>query len=806
MNQALPIEFKEVLQLSHYGIDPSLCKINTMAFESDKYICAREVQNDGNSSNIVIMELEKNFNVYKKTIKAEAAIMHPTQNIIALRAKNDKGAIIIQAYNLDTKDKLKDIIINYDIVFWKWLSDSKIGIVTTSSVLVLSIDNPQEQAKKIFDRGGSLANQNVFILSMNSDVANSWYVLAGISSSKEGDKIIVNGHIQLFNVSVNQSQFIEGFVPTFGNAIVYDDNSTSSLLAFIEKKSSEQKYNLLITEISQTKKFKAMAEVQMVSDAPNDFPVVLHIIDKYGMVFLITNTGVLYVYEITSGALVFRSKISEDPCLFSAKNSKTGGIYVINKKGKLLQINVDEKNLINFIMTFCKHISNAGELTFKLASRYSLPGADKIFVGLFKQQFQSGNWAESAKIARDAPGNVLRNAETLNLFKSAVAQPGSNQPILIYFQTIMEKGKLNALESVEICKPLVMQGKIQVIQQWFSSGKFECSEELSEIVKTVDQGLALKMLLASGSPSAHGKVIEGLCSTGQFDKILPYCQQNNYKPDYVTLLRNIVVISPEAALGLANMICNRQTQNYSVDVGTVVDIFMARKRLPEATKFLMEYLKENRAEDSFLQTKLLEMNLLDTPKVALAILQSNMFSYYDKFRIANLCEKCGLLQVSLENYTDMNDIKRVILNTHLIQPQYLTEYFGRLSPENTLICLHELMKHNQMQNFQIVVDVAVKYNQKIPTTELVKLFETYGNFQGLFMFLSRVVNTINDPESMYKYICCAVMVNQLNEVERVIKEYDSYDPVKVKDFFLEKKLVNPRPLIILCDKHSKINI
>src|SRR5690349_19743789 len=98
-NQMLPITVKEVILLPNIGIDSSLCKIGTLSFESDKYISAKEVGQDGNAS-IVICEIEKNFNVYKKKInKAEAAMMHPKQNIIALRAKNERNASIIQVFN-----------------------------------------------------------------------------------------------------------------------------------------------------------------------------------------------------------------------------------------------------------------------------------------------------------------------------------------------------------------------------------------------------------------------------------------------------------------------------------------------------------------------------------------------------------------------------------------------------------------------------------------------------------------------------------------------------------------------------------
>jgi len=69
-----------------------------------------------------------------------------------------------------------------------------------------------------------------------------------------------------------------------------------------------------------------------------------------------------------------------------------------------------------------------------------------------------------------------------------------------------------------------------------------------------------------------------------------------------------------------------------------------------ATSFLLDALKDNKPEQGHLQTRLLEMNLVNAPQVADAILGNEMFSHYDRPRIANLCEKAGLLQrVSIQS-------------------------------------------------------------------------------------------------------------------------------------------------------------
>jgi clathrin heavy chain len=65
-------------------------------------------------------------------------------------------------------------------------------------------------------------------------------------------------------------------------------------------------------------------------------------------------------------------------------------------------------------------------------------------------------------------------------------------------------------------------------------------------------------------------------------------------------------------------------------------------------------------------------------QVADAILANGTLTHYDRPRVAQLCEKAGLYMRALQHYTDLSDIKRVIVNTHAIDPPALVEYFGTL--------------------------------------------------------------------------------------------------------------------------------
>lgn len=68
-----------------------------------------------------------------------------------------------------------------------------------------------------------------------------------------------------------------------------------------------------------------------------------------------------------------------------------------------------------------------------------------MFLEQFNILLMKGDYAAAAKIASSSPGTLLRNQETINKYKSLNQMPGQPQPLLIYFQELLKKGKLNKL-------------------------------------------------------------------------------------------------------------------------------------------------------------------------------------------------------------------------------------------------------------------------------------------------------------------------------------------------------------------------
>lgn len=205
----------------------------------------------------------------------------------------------------------------------------------------------------------------------------------------------------------------------------------------------------------------------------------------------------------------------------------------------------------------------------------------------------------------------------------------------------------------------------------------------------------------------------------------------------------------------------------------VVDVFMSQNMIQQATSFLLDALKDNKPEQGQLQTRLLEMNLVNAPQVADAILGNEMFTHYDRPRIANLCEKAGLLQrVRFLLHTPpwfvadilywhvrrrwsittilltLSESLSILIYSPLMYDfvsflprrnftliltasiQWLVNYFVKLTVEQTLECFNEMLKVNIRQNLQIVVQSATKYSDLIGPTRLIEMFESYKTFEG----------------------------------------------------------------------------
>ncbi|KAK3914014.1 Clathrin heavy chain [Frankliniella fusca] len=777
--------------LTNVGINQASVSFNSLTMESDKFICVKE--KIGDTSQVVIIDMADPTNPIRRPISADSAIMNPASKVIALKGKAGVEAQkTLQIFNIEMKSKMKAHTMTEDVIFWKWISLNTLALVTETSVFHWSMEG-DSVPQKVFDRHSSL--NGCQIINYRTDPKQQWLLLIGISAQQNR----VVGAMQLYSVERKCSQPIEGHAASFAQFKMEGNAELSTLFCFAVR--TVQGGKLHIIEVGQppagNQPFtKKAVDVFFPPEAQNDFPVAMQVSSKYDVIYLITKYGYIHMYDIETATCIYMNRISSDTIFVTAPHEASGGIIGVNRKGQVLSVSVEEDNIIPYINT----VLNNPDLALRMAVRNNLAGAEDLFVRKFNQLFQNGSYTDAAKVAANAPKGILRTPVTIGKFQQVPTPAGQTSPLLQYFGILLDQGQLNKFESLELCRPVLQQGRKQLLEKWLKEDKLECSEELGDLVKQADPTLALSVYLRANVPN---KVIQCFAETGQFSKIVLYAKKVGYTPDYVFLLRNVMRINPDHGVSFAQMLV--QDDEPLADINQIVDIFMEQNMVQQCTAFLLDALKNNRPAEGPLQTRLLEMNLISAPQVADAILGNQMFTHYDRAHIAQLCEKAGLLQRALEHYTDLYDIKRAVVHTHLLSPEWLVNFFGTLSVEDSLECLKAMLTNNIRQNLQICVQIATKYHEQLTTKALIDLFESFKSYEGLFYFLGSIVNFSQDQEVHFKYIQAACKTGQIKEVERICRESNCYNPERVKNFLKEAKLTDQLPLIIVCDRFDFVH-
>ncbi|CAN1748695.1 Clathrin heavy chain 1 [Linum perenne] len=647
-----PITMKEVLTLPSIGISPQFITFTNVTMESDKYICVRET---APQNSVVIVDMNMPMQPLRRPITADSALMNPNSRILALKAQlPGTTQDHLQIFNIEMKTKMKSYQMPEQIVFWKWITPKMLGLVTQTSVYHWSIEGDSEPAK-MFERTANLVNNQ--IINYRCDPSEKWLVLIGIAPGSPERQQLVKGNMQLFSVEQQRSQALEAHAAAFAQFKVPGNENQSTLISFATKSfnAGQITSKLHVIELgaqpgkpSFTKK---QADLFFPPDFADDFPVAMQISHKFNLIYVITKLGLLFVYDLETAAAVYRNRISPDPIFLTSEASAAGGFYAINRRGQVLLATINEATIIGFVSG---HLNNL-ELAVNLAKRGNLPGAENLVVQRFQELFSQTKYKEAAELAAESPQGILRTPDTVAKFQSVPVQAGQTPPLLQYFGTLLTRGKLNAFESLELSRLVVNQNKKNLLENWLAEDKLECSEELGDLVKV------------------------------------------GYTPDYLFLLQTILRTDPQGAVNFALMM-SQMEGGCPLDYNTITDLFLQRNLIREATAFLLDVLKPNLPEHAFLQTKVLEINLVTFPNVADAILANGMFSHYDRPRIGQLCEKAGLYIRALQ------------------------------------------------------------------------------------------------------YIEAAAKTGQIKEVERVTRESNFYDAEKTKNFLMEAKLPDARPLINVCDR------
>ncbi|KAJ3764609.1 hypothetical protein FB446DRAFT_612353, partial [Lentinula raphanica] len=198
----------------------------------------------------------------------------------------------LQIFNIETKQKVKSHTNNENIVFWKVVSDTTIGMVTEASVYHWSIAD-QSPPQKIFDRHATLAGTQIINYRVSSD--EEWMVLIGISGNSTNPTAFkVKGSMQLYSRDRAVSQPIEGHTAAFAEMKLEGHQNVTKLFTFAVRTATGAKLHVV-----------------RIDHAAPDPPFVKKAVDvskKHGIVYLVTKYGFIHLYDLESGACVYMNR------------------------------------------------------------------------------------------------------------------------------------------------------------------------------------------------------------------------------------------------------------------------------------------------------------------------------------------------------------------------------------------------------------------------------------------------------------------------------------------------------------------
>ena len=446
--------------------------------ECDEWIAVREQ----GAENVVAMCNLRNGSVKKKKISADGILMY-SGNLIALRLKTDSG-VTLQCY--EGTSKISNVKISAkNISFWRFIDKDTVAFVTNDSVYHWSIRG-SGKPKKMFDKIPSIKGCQIINYQASSD--KKWLLLIGIKKVAGG----IGGEMMLYSVDKKKPQALSGHTGTFADITPDGATKPATVVIFAEKKAGSNS-RIQIMQVGGRQEGVAPFRVKPVdipfpAEAVNDFPVAMQVSEKHDIVYMVTKAGYVFLFDIHTGTALFRQRFSQDPIFATCAHTSTNGVLGVTAgKGKVLSISLNEDNLIPFVMKVLKNRS----LALKLSSRLGLSGADEMYTQQFEALLAAGNIKGAAEIAARSPRGILRNANTIARFQKMPTVPGQHPPVLQYFQVLLARGKLNKLESIELARPVVKQGKTPLLKKWIQEKKLEASAELGDLVAQLDIKIAV---------------------------------------------------------------------------------------------------------------------------------------------------------------------------------------------------------------------------------------------------------------------------------------------------------------------------
>jgi len=180
------------------------------------------------------------------------------------------------------------------------------------------------------------------------DKSEKWFALT-VLQMHEG-KVV--GKVQLIKHDNGAiSQMLNSICICFAEMCFHDSQTNSKILAFYEMSSSTEERKIIITEYESSSnehcKFKQAIFLPTTENAAIDLPVYMQISSQYAILYVVMKSGRYLVYEIRSSNLIGQGTLSDSVVFLGVKDTRTDGVLVLNRKGILIELGIDQEKAIS---------------------------------------------------------------------------------------------------------------------------------------------------------------------------------------------------------------------------------------------------------------------------------------------------------------------------------------------------------------------------------------------------------------------------------------------------------------------------
>eukprot|EP00770_Monocercomonoides_exilis_P002715 MONOS_2699.1-p1 / transcript=MONOS_2699.1 / gene=MONOS_2699 / organism=Monocercomonoides_exilis_PA203 / gene_product= Clathrin heavy chain A / transcript_product= Clathrin heavy chain A / location=Mono_scaffold00057:11535-18612(-) / protein_length=2194 / sequence_SO=supercontig / SO=protein_coding / is_pseudo=false len=391
-----PLRVQQLIDLKTIGLDSSSISLNTTHLLSDHRIfCQTDI--DGKKQ-IIVLDPHNPMGKSQMTMKADSICPHPSCPLLAV-----KGGNMIQIFDIEKTTRIKKVTMEEDVEFMSWADDITLAIVTNDSVYHLSI-NDQDSPKEIFRRIPELADNK--ILNYQIDPSKQWCLLHG--SIFDPETKTMKGNTQIWNCTKRKKQY---FSSNYSMLITFPADFTDEPITMLCLVKDGMLY---LNKISEGESLRMSVEIEQGS--PQDVPVSMSFVSKFGFVFVLTVQNRVSVVDASSAARVATFPLTAARMLFSsAADSANEGIVAVDSAGIVFHLSLDRRALLASLARSQSHIVHAAALSI----RAQLHGAEELCEEAFEKCFGEREWRIASKIVVKSPNGALRTLHTLQRFHSA---------------------------------------------------------------------------------------------------------------------------------------------------------------------------------------------------------------------------------------------------------------------------------------------------------------------------------------------------------------------------------------------------